>query len=257
MKVFIHTRGRAGNVKTLDNIPDFVLKNHFLVVRKDEEELYREAHPKSKIIVLPKKVDGLSATRQWLLDYDNDSVFVMLDDDITGYSLKPFKDSWKMQPASDRQVDTAWRNMLMHGNTGKYGIVSMVDRFSASRLSSGWLENQFTWKIFVINRRIIKKTKARFDRVLIAQDVDMVLQLFRAGVKTMVSVMVSMNSPGIDAKGGCSIYRTDKLRVQEYKKLETLHPGLCEVRMKFKDGREMPVLHKFWKKAKIEGGLIK
>jgi hypothetical protein len=256
VKYYIHTRGRAGNVKTLASLPAFIRERAVLVVRPEETKAYMVAHPDNDVLPLPRSVDGLSATRQWLLERDKEQVFVMMDDDITGYNYKPVLSGWKMKKCGTEKVLAAWQTMLAEAEKGDYGIVSMVDRVSAARpYKKAWAENVFTWKILVINRHVVRRAKARFDRVLIAQDVDMVLQLFRAGVKTLASVQVSMNASAIDAKGGVSIYRTDKLRLREYRKLERLHPGLCELRMKHKDGRMMPVLHKFWSKAKKEGGL--
>jgi hypothetical protein len=76
IKVVCPTYKRAGRVTTIDNV-----SNVTLVVRAEEESLYRSSYSKADIDVLPVGISGLANTRQWI--YEKYGNVFMLDDDIS------------------------------------------------------------------------------------------------------------------------------------------------------------------------------
>lgn len=81
LKIIIPSKGRAGEILTLENVlkPEIVT----IVVPPEDEEEYRAKHSDSEIYVLPKNVQGLSNVRQHILDTFNEEFDVfMIDDDV-------------------------------------------------------------------------------------------------------------------------------------------------------------------------------
>jgi hypothetical protein len=111
------------------------------------------------------------------------------------------------------------------------------------------------WKVFFVNRTEVRRAKARFDRVPVVQDIDMALQLLKAGVQTIALTRVSFNASGEGIPGGCTVYRTDALRVKTFRQMKKLHPGICDLGYKEKGGRTMPFIRVKYAEARRIGNL--
>jgi hypothetical protein len=77
LKVLCPSKGRAGNVLTLDCFPDLTF-----VVTAEEEGLYKEHYPDNEVLATPASIRGITATKQWIFDHFRDRNIFMVDDDI-------------------------------------------------------------------------------------------------------------------------------------------------------------------------------
>lgn len=86
----IISRGRAGEVSTLDILPGTML-----TVPAAEANAYRIAYPDVKIHTIPDKAIGISKTRNAVLDSVDEECVIMLDDDLLWFNcicrLSPFR----------------------------------------------------------------------------------------------------------------------------------------------------------------------
>jgi len=224
-RIVIPTRARP-EVKTFYNLPKEIQKRTVLVIRPDEEWLY-EAIPCKKIM-LDKGVEGLSPTRQWILDNIDDRYVIQLDDDFSSYSFKPDMRQWKLIKATPRQVvemfelvDFWLRKCVVHA-----GIMDRVRAAQPSKSGEEYSENTLCMQFLGYDQKILQEEGVRFDRVRLAQDKDVCLQLLERGYGNRVSKRFSYNCSGTDTTGGCAVYRTEKLRIKQAKLLARLHPGI-------------------------------
>lgn len=255
MNVYIHTRGRAGKIPTLEWLPRKILGDVFLVVRHDEVNEYREHHIENYCI-LPKHINGLSATRQWILENAQGRYIAMLDDDLTRVNFKPQPDYFGgLRKATEKEIEKCFTTMQSWLENEIITLASFTDRMSSARPSSKmYYENGRVSQVFVMDRKIILNNKCRFDRVELAQDADMVLQLMKKGLRNRVWTRYSFNARGEDSAGGCSIYRNEELRKKVYAKMEKLHPGIVTTHWREKFGRDYIHLKIRYSVAKKIGG---
>jgi hypothetical protein len=252
--IFIPTRGRAGDVRTLWDLPAKWRERCYLVVRPDEYSDYHTAQrhdqPIGGIVKLPKGIEGISATRQWILENAEGKALVMLDDDLTGINIKQDHTVFG-GVARARNQSLAWDAVLrLMDRWLEQGEahVSFTDRVSSARPSTRWwYENGRTSQTLFYNLRIVRGIGARFDRVPLSQDLDMNLQILEAGFTNRVSLKYSFNAKPEDAKGGCSTFRTDTVKEQVCRTMEFLHPGICTYKTKPKYGRTYHYLTTNWR----------
>src|SRR5262245_13998567 len=87
-EIFIPSRGRATKLVTPYTLPKELRNRCIVVVRPDEIDQYEDLHQRLEFAELPKSVEGLSATRQWILHNSENRWHVQLDDDITAINFK-------------------------------------------------------------------------------------------------------------------------------------------------------------------------
>lgn len=237
-RIYIPTRGRP-SVPTFWALPEELQRQTTLVIREDEEELY-QCVPVDYVL-LPKKVEGLSATRQWILE--NSGRYVMqLDDDFASFNIKPHMDDWKLMRASPRQIVDLF-NLVDYWITEKVAHAGIMDRVRAATPSTRgqYQTRQLCAQFLAYDNRVLRKEQIRFDRVLLSQDKDVCLQLLELGYENRISRRYSYNCKAGDSPGGCALYRTEKLRREQSDLLANLHPeGIIrqrKKRMKTKGGR--------------------
>lgn len=223
MNIVIHTYGRPDTQKTWDKLPDKIKKLTSLVVQERERLLYK-GYP---IIVLPKKVRGLSPTRQWLIDNNNGRKLCMMDDDITQFAVKT-KDN-KLVTASDSQIELMFiRFANILDNLAHCGVPYR----QLNRIDYGVLYSECTrmMSLLCYDTRMLKKYGCRFDRVMLKQDFDMTLQLLEKGFKNRLLMRYAINvSSPQNNKGGVTEYRTDKANTEAAYRLQELHPKFVKV----------------------------
>lgn len=83
LKVLCPSKGRAGNVLTLQAFPDLTF-----VVTEEEAGLYKEHYPDNEVLATPQSIKGITATKQWIFDHFRDRNIFMVDDDI--YMVRRF-----------------------------------------------------------------------------------------------------------------------------------------------------------------------
>ena len=225
-----------------------------IVIRADEWSLYRERWEPDILTVLPKGIEGLSATRQWLLENTVGKYQCQIDDDITSFA---FKDKIQEFGGVHTFVKPAGFSLMMKEFVDWLddGVVaaSTQDRVAVARPSSRRFKD-FTriGQVIFLNRHQILKRDWRFDRCQIYADQDMALQIVRGGGITRVSHEYAHNMRPIYAPGGVQVYRTQRVINASAKKLSDLHPGFVTLKWKQKGKFRVPTRRIAWRKALAE-----
>lgn len=230
----------------------------FLVIRPDEVELYKDVPFQQ--IVLPKTVNGLSATRQWIVElsykgHHIDTLAVMLDDDITSFIYKPVTKTFggvrKMTKTQFEKMIREFSRLLTDGDVL---AASTQDRVSLARPNkSSWNFHTRVGQVMFLNVQALRSRNYRFDRVQIYHDQDLALQIVRGGFATATSNRFGHNMRPTYSAGGLQTYRKQKVINESAKKLCKLHPGLVRLKWKEKHGFRVPSRIIAWKKARKEG----
>lgn len=249
--IYIPSRARAEKLVTPYTLPKKLRDITTVVVRRDELDEYEERHPTLRFEALPKGIEGLSPTRQWILEESSGRLHCQLDDDITAINYKPNpKKFGGLKKADSGMFIDCFHLLEKWMSEGMIGHVSFTDRVSAARPSKGpFYENGRIAQTLFYDRRAIKNAGARFDRVALMQDLDMNLQLLAAGYRNRIATVYSYNVRGEDSPGGCVLYRTDKLKQKVGRQMEKLHPGITTMATKEKYGRTYFYMKTDWRKA--------
>ena len=81
-KIVIPTYGRAGKVRAMEYLSDYIQQNHvWLAIRSEEYQAYREAYPYVNIHILEGDVNGVTPTRQRVNEQFGGTIIV-IDDDV-------------------------------------------------------------------------------------------------------------------------------------------------------------------------------
>lgn len=217
---YIPTLGRIDNQPTMIYLKAGGI-TPTLVVQPHEYESYRMRYPGCSFMRLPKSVKGISATRQFILDNCPTRYFAMMDDDLR-FSRKDPADRTKLkepQPQDMVEMIAAMKSKLL--------------RFAHVGISLRQGNNLKT-EAFLLNERIIRAVaydkermppSARFDRIPLKQDLDMTLQLLRAGLPNCCIYEWAQDQVGgSNARGGCSTFRNENLSDEAAQMLHDLHP---------------------------------
>jgi hypothetical protein len=224
---FIPTRGRP-DFYTWKAITPKMRKETSIVVREDEYEQYLAANPYAKFLILPPGTEGISSTRQFIIE-QNHKYIVMLDDDIRNFGYKPDITKQSIAMADDNVVDEAFDNILTLFKMG-YSHVSIFDRPRCG-LSKGryFSENGLAMQIIGFETETVHKEGLKFTDVLLAQDKHMTLSLLERGYKNALLAYFTFNCLGTQAAGGCSIFRTADMINEQATLLQSLHPNTVSI----------------------------
>ena len=81
-KIVIPTYNRAGKVRAMEHLSDYIQQNHvWLAVRAEEYQAYKQAYPYVNIHILEGDVDGVTPTRQRVNEQFSGTI-VVIDDDV-------------------------------------------------------------------------------------------------------------------------------------------------------------------------------
>lgn len=253
LKIYIPSRGRADKVTTLQALPPGLRESCTIVVRHDEANAYK-AKPEffGKVLVMPKGINGISATRQWIMENADERFHCQMDDDITGFCFKPKSlvfGGIRRIPA-DHRIGGAFKTLMDWISVEGIAHVGIAERSMAARPGKKpYYENNRLGQLTMWDLRVMRKLGARFDRVKLMQDLDMNLQFLRAGYPSRVLTKISYVAKPEDYAGGCSIFRNDDLKRKMCDKMARLHKGLVESKEKVKFGRTYYHLRTSWRKA--------
>jgi len=249
---FIHTHGRHDDQQSLKRLSPSVRKRTWLVVQKREKSLYNYR----PLLVLPDKIRMLSPTRQRILEYARRkdlNKIVMMDDDLAFYRRKSVKD-WHLRYCKNRDINDL--DELLDGWLDDFAHVGVSIREGNNRVSELHQDVSRMIRLLGYNIPEVFSVGARFDRLDTKQDLDMTLQLLRAGYPNRISFEFAQGQwHGSQSSGGCSEYRTEEMMARCSHELAALHPEFVKVVNKktkgaWKDfgGKVVDVRIK-WKKA--------
>ncbi len=234
MHVFIMSRGRAGKVKTLDNMPEEWKKRHTtLIVPESEVETYSRAYPDADIWGRSSEATTLPKARRWLVNRVGTGKIVMMDDDLEFYER--YEGSTRLKNKGDYDVrDVAGRMLVeLAGFLDDHVHAGVSGREGQNRVTADFV--RCTRMSRVLAYRLDGLPKIAWDRVDDMEDFDITLQLLRLGQQNIVSYRFAQGQGSSSEEGGCSMYRTPQLHTETAQRLADLHPGF--VRVVKKDAR--------------------
>lgn len=240
-----YKRHSNGQAQTFENVPKEI--GLTLVIREEErvpylEMLDRLGRYKDQIWTIPTgAVNGIADTRNWILDkarsLDHHKV-IMMDDDlhlIVRGKVPETEPGWdyKLRPCDLGDTQDLFEWMWVSLSLYAHCAVSM--REGNNRVPGIGATVKATRGIRVVgyNLDTVDKHGVRFrSEVEGREDLDMTLQLLRAGEPNIVTYHWAQGQKTADAPGGLSETRTlDNIHTSA-ERLAELHPGLVKLRTK-------------------------
>lgn len=186
--IYIPSKGRAGNVKTLDALG--TNDNVVLVVEPQDYKSYKEAHPDIKIIKIPRNDKGIAYVRNQILKNDNTWHWV-LDDDISGFY---FRQGTKMIKAPGNKILNRYaKNITTNENIVVAGFEYQQFAWSANK---PYKYNTYCDVAVMINGKVANENKIAYDETLpLKVDRDFILQCLTKGFLSVRTTLFAFSAP--------------------------------------------------------------
>lgn len=226
MDIVIPTLGRALNKlqPTFNQLLEAGVEAT-LVVQPHEEKLYRHIGP---LHVLPEKVKGIAATRDYIIhDMVGDSRVCMMDDDLH-FAVRRDDDRTKFRQPDSEDIRAMVREISR--SLDNFPHVSIGSREGGNRVTDPVSYNTRMMRVLAYDREVLKREQITFAPMEVMEDFHVTLQLLRRGYDCAVlNNWVSNQAGGSDATGGCSTFRTLELQAKNAHRLAARHPGFVKV----------------------------
>ena len=231
MKIFIPTKSRVDDQRTLKFMPEDLRKQCILVVDEAEADDYRKVH--DNLLVVPSELKGISAVRKYIWDTSDDPRICMLDDDLRFHIRSG--EGTKLRNAEPEEYYGIFEEIERLMDMG-YGHVGISDRNGNNRAEGKTIEelvgeNQRYIRVLAYDLELCKG-KAEHGRVKVMEDFDITLTLLKMGYPNRVSYKYCWGQRKSGDEGGCSTYRTFEMQREAAFQLSKLHPGLVKVKAK-------------------------
>lgn len=232
MQIYIPTYGRHEIQHTLKHLPEKLQRRTKLVVQardwKENKNTYH-LYPCDGVVVLPPHIQTIAPARQFIMDLAHKQridKLVMLDDDLR-FDTRRMDDKGKFVVSTDEDVIRLFKRI--EKELDKYAHVGVLSREGGNRVPSATVQCTRMMRVLAYNVGVYHENKIKFDRLPLAEDFDVTLQLLRKGFPNLV-LCEWVNGQGTSgAKGGCSHFRTIDLHNENAKKLAALHPEFIKV----------------------------
>jgi len=226
--IVINTLGRINKQVTYNNLPPSIRDMVLFSVQQQEYPQYLTAgFSTNQLLVLPTEITNLTATRQWLIENVLTRFLIIMDDDLTFFTRKEetgAKKLYKMTPAEHEQM---FQDMLEF--LEMYPMVGISSREGNQNEPLNVKLVGRSMRIFGLDLDVVRSNGFRFDRTKTKEDMDMTLQILRAGYRNAVFYQYANDHGSSNAAGGCSNYRTLELMKEDAHVLAGLHPGFVTV----------------------------
>lgn len=254
--IVINTLGRVGRQLTYAGLPEEIKYRTSFSVQAHEAHLY-SAH--YDLIVLPEHIKDLPSTRQWLIDNVQTRYLIIMDDDLSFFHRKDDNPA-KLYKNTETETTEMFQDivhLLEHG----YPMVGISAREGNNREPLAVKYVGRSMRIFGLDLHTIREVGARFDRTKTKEDMDMTLQLLRAGYQNAIYYCYANDHVSSNAPGGCALYRTLQVMEEDAYRLQQLHPSYVKVVKKQTktswNGMERTDVVVQWKKAYLESQIGK
>jgi len=232
LPILCPSKGRASDVLTKKYFPEMII-----IVPSGEGDLYRDHNPDQEVMETPKGIRGITMTRQWCLDKWDEVFFV--DDDVKSI-VKNF--TAKQEEASPGEIsEVIKRDCFIAREIGAkmfgYRSIRNPVEFKGNMLfnSTGYINFSHVG--------ILKDHGLKFDLTLSeAEDYYLTALNIYLNRYSVISHAYSFHTDNNFHKtGGCSDYRTERVMMQNTKKLIDYF-GNNVVRYKNKSGGKKSII---------------
>lgn len=232
--IYIPTRGRANNQTTLKNLPERLRRITYLVVDANEYKQHKQyANQVKKIIKFPKNwgknIYGgfgcVSDKKEWLSERVSERYFFLFDDDLTFSCRK----EGRLLKATNVEMYKAFRTLYSWMKNDGIAHVGFSCRSGNNRVETDYVESHRCIMAVGFDLKKVYEEKIKMNRLAIRSDFDTTLQLLERGHNNRVLYTFAQGHPSSNTKGGCSIYRSEKMMGQNAHDLAKLHPGIIRI----------------------------
>lgn len=226
MRIFIPTKGRPlADQHTWHAIAnsdgDLITKYKVTLVVQRAEEAYEFL--KHHVPAIVSGVAGISAARQFILDYSDDNKVVMLDDDLNSWSTRTADDRFikdKDSPEEAFRVVEDYLGEYAHGGIGQRQFANNQPLVA---------HDTRVLRALAYRKDILGAVGARFTLPLM-EDFEMTLKLLTRGLSNFAYYGVVQDQAKSHAPGGCTGLRTLQLQDMCARGLAQMFPKYVKVR---------------------------
>lgn len=258
--LFIPTYRRMGLMTTHKFISPQYLKHTYLVIRPEEYNAYSPVG--IKCLLLPRHVNNLSQTRQFILDTAPSRYLVMMDDDLSFhrrdkklrqlkthscYPLIPFR-------KTGEDFNAMIHDMLVKMKKENLAHVAVSAREGNNRTTESWGYNERYMRFVMFDRKILGDYFYK-DELCGCEDFEMALQLITTGHPSAICYNYAQGQRTSNMKGGLSEYRDIAFHNRAMSRLNKLYPSVVKLKEKHtktawgKGGATRIDATIYWKKA--------
>lgn len=232
MRIYIPTRGRIDKQKTVERLGSDLCRefNVTIVCPPDEVAALKKA-VSEPVKVLACGVEGIAATRQWILDHarkNGEHVILMLDDDLP---------TWRQRTDTQNEKgETPYRKATTEEiGAGLRQFDSLMESYAHGSIGHALFcqtqplvkKNSRMLRALAYNMKLLPKD-IKF-RLQVMEDFDIALQLFTRGYESVTFNGVVQDQHQNNSEGGCSSYRTNDVQAAAAHKLHELWPQFVTV----------------------------
>jgi len=252
-KIFIPTLGRVNNQITFEGMPDWLKNITYFVIQPKEKQLFDEKYPTANKVILPENNYGISNTRKWIIEQGGDTLYGMLDDDLTFWKRNCDRKTLKKNADKSNVsfAESDWKDMVLW-------IEQKIDEgfvVCGSR-KKGMPPNRtedydfgYLTGIFFINGELVDRDTIDWDiKYQYAEDIYFILQLLQMGCKTTVSDKYLYDSEAYGADGGCTLSgRTSEDDITAINNLSKKYPNFVIMQDVFYTHKGSTILNQKYK----------
>lgn len=229
MKIYIPTMGRVDRQRTLSVIPDKF--DVSLVVDHIERNMYKEYTSRCEIIVTPKTVTDIGATRKFITKLQSVGNIVMLDDDLQFYRRKPdgYLEGNLGDIQAQRKITGEALSLVSKTLSQGFAHCGISAREGNNRVSADYVDCTRMLRLLAYDAYKLKHLGIKFDRISLMEDFDVTLQLLTKGCPNRVFYNYAQGQRVSNESGGCSSYRVPELQTESAHKLKQNFPDFVDV----------------------------
>lgn len=223
--VYIPTRGRVARQPTYDALLPSGIE--IVLVCPPEEVAGHMAQGRAAWAC---PAQGISATRQWIMDNAFDQKVMMFDDDLR-FAERTLANPGRFVNADLKSI----RTMLdrLEAMLDQVPLAGLGNRGGANRVPMQNIPvamNKRLFDVHCVDTRWFKSEGIKY-RLPLMEDFDVNLQALLKGYPTgLLTTHTKDNIGGANAGGGCSTYRTLEKQEKAARALEKLWPGFVSLR---------------------------
>jgi hypothetical protein len=271
MKIAIPSRGRAGNTQTIAGLPRVLRPNTLIVVPASQREDYIDAlhqadgwsnsEARSAVYDIPDEDITIARKRHLMMQTMHMmgvEKVLMLDDDLFFYhrywkqEAKGGNGDWRLLD-SDQDTVLRWFGKLEERLSPDMPHGGFGPRQGNNNFPTGWVDRGSRMMLALGYHVPTALEKAEWGRIETREDMDVSLQLLRAGLPNTVTHDFCVGQKTYAAAGGCTGQRTQESSDADAHKLAEFHPGLVRVVKKDYKGHPRKEVVVQWKRALDQG----